>query len=447
MSNRTFYASLFAFSFALRLVTAHPPLLGGRDAAERLVVDEQSYWALGETLAKTGKFLIPEVNLGHMQGGRPGDRTAFRTPVFPTFLAAHYALFGDEKLYPRLTQMVLDSLSVCWLGWLGRRLFSPRAGRIAALAWCFSPHALFYTGLLFTETLTVHLFILAMAATWWAYNRRTVSAALASGLIVGLAILSRQYLLLAPVFWSGFAVAASASRRLTIGRGVLAAYIIGVLFLPGLWIARNAYYLGSPIISTQADVIWYGNNPLARGSNPGVLWHADHPMVEDLKRRYPGFPDTSERFTSEVYRKEAKAYFFGQLTTHPVHLAVLELRKIAVTFLPMSLPGYERTSWFYILYVAGYAAIAPLAIGGCVLAFRYRYYPQTLLLAAPVLSLAASVLGAYGNDRYRLGIESCLVVFAAFAADRLMARGTRRQPAGLPSVRVSARAAVPRDRP
>ncbi len=91
---------------------------------------------------------------------------SFRSPGYPVFVLLHRLAVGDAKMYDavRLSQAVLDSVSVLLAFLLARRLL-PFGGALAvATLTALSPHLVANTGYLLTETLTTFALALALLA-------------------------------------------------------------------------------------------------------------------------------------------------------------------------------------------------------------------------------------------------------------------------------------------
>lgn len=121
-----------------------------------------------------------------------GHYPAFgRAPVYPTFLAGVFWVFGHSYPHVRVVQAVLVSLTALFGFLLGRDLFGHREGLIAGGIASVYPGFFAYAGLLLTETLFA---LLVTAFTWCVVQMWRGGGprwAVASGVTLGLATLCR----------------------------------------------------------------------------------------------------------------------------------------------------------------------------------------------------------------------------------------------------------------
>ncbi len=187
-----------------------------------------------------------------------GVITMNRTPGYPAFLAAVFALFGESQLSVTASQMVLDALScvmVLQMGlWLGVNRWA--AGLTAVMvATClftatYTTQAL--TETVYTFVLTLGLWVLLLpsrAGSEEAYGT-TTSRVLLSGLVFGFGVLVRPSMALAALPFAALMLLRSVLMHgwrgaLSLRRlAAPAAFSAGLLVLVLPWMARN--YLTFP---------------------------------------------------------------------------------------------------------------------------------------------------------------------------------------------------------
>lgn len=145
---------------------------------------DQSAWAMVERRPITGQ---PGFN-----GYHPLSASTYYQVGYTWFVAAIYAVFGHAPAAVRLVQAAVSTASVGLQYGLGARLFSRRAGLLAAaLAAGYLPFV-YYTGLLLTETwftllqlVSVYLWLCSWPAS--AVGRPKPLLALAAGVLGGMA--------------------------------------------------------------------------------------------------------------------------------------------------------------------------------------------------------------------------------------------------------------------
>jgi 4-amino-4-deoxy-L-arabinose transferase-like glycosyltransferase len=156
-------------------------------------------------------------------------------PMIAYLIAAGTAL-ADSPVWVRLPALALGMLTTYALFLLGRDLFGPRAGVLAALLFQLTP-VLAGAGFLATPDAPLFLaWVAAMRALWRIFGGPApapLGAWLAAGLAVGLGFLSKFAIVLLPL---GAAVVAAGRRRVVRGPGPwLGAAVAATCTLPVLW--------------------------------------------------------------------------------------------------------------------------------------------------------------------------------------------------------------------
>jgi hypothetical protein len=251
--------AFLAISVRLATILPSPSPLGG---------DEAGYVVLAQTLVKSREFRIPSKYWAPIKGGKPGDNTALRQPVYPVFLAAHHAVFGLSDLFPRITLIILDAIICCLLAGITTRVFgSIRAGLFAAAIWTFWTPAIFSgygASSLYSETLVTFFLVAFMFAASGLVLRPTALATCYTGVLLALAILKRGYFLVLILFVSLWLAVLPLTLRM---KALLAlALSVGTVLPLVCWMLRNWAIIGEPFLSTQTYHLYLGNNRLARGS-------------------------------------------------------------------------------------------------------------------------------------------------------------------------------------
>jgi hypothetical protein len=203
----------------------------------------------------------------------------FYPPAYPYFIAVPYYLSGSLVLAKSL-QVGLGALLVPAIGLVGRCVFSPRIGLLAAGITAFYPELVWFSAHIWSETLF-------MVLLWWAFERTfaadatgRLSAAVAGGVLCGLAALTRETALpLAPLTglwltWTGLGRRNDASEadeargRATNPRALArgAAFVLATVLTIAPWTVRNwiVFRAFVPISTFGALNVWQGNAELQR---------------------------------------------------------------------------------------------------------------------------------------------------------------------------------------
>jgi 4-amino-4-deoxy-L-arabinose transferase-like glycosyltransferase len=230
-----------------------------------------------------------------LETGRFGSEgwMAYRTPGYPAFLAAVYAVFGHSPKAAGIVQAVFGACSSMLLVLLAARFLCARVALLAGLLHAAWPTAVVYVPVLASENLAVPLLLLTLlclaAAPGGRAARRYALTAVAGACFGYLLLVRPASVFLLP---AGVLIAVALNRRW--GR-VLApvAFLacMGVTLAP--WLVRNYRAgLGPCTLSTVGSMnFWMGNNP---GQTRGGTYH------EDLLP-----PRLGEKQRDQAYRKLA----------------------------------------------------------------------------------------------------------------------------------------------
>jgi 4-amino-4-deoxy-L-arabinose transferase-like glycosyltransferase len=200
---------------------------------------------------------------------------SLRAPGYIFFLAASFLPSGGaDRIFVRLVQSLLSTVTIALIyGIAGLTFYSISRARsrnvalLAATLLAVFPDIVFFSQTLWSETFFVFITALAIYLILWSYRSGRFPAAYAlSGLMMGLAILTREALLL---FGAGFVplwlwLVSSGARRERLLRAVV--YLAALLLVLLPWGARNyAQGRGLQLISSQGerDLIIYNLVALA----------------------------------------------------------------------------------------------------------------------------------------------------------------------------------------
>ena len=135
----------------------------------------------------------------YIEAARGQERAAVASPLYPLFLRGLVA----AGLAPRYVQVLLGAVSCTLLALIGRALWGPGTGLVAAFCAALYGPAIYFTGALLPPVLAVFLVLLLLAALLWADRQADGKAFLGVGLLLGLCLLAApQVALFAPaVLW------------------------------------------------------------------------------------------------------------------------------------------------------------------------------------------------------------------------------------------------------
>ncbi len=378
----------------------------------KLRYDEFDYYELAENLYE-GKGFVAQQNIQvQFQGGKPGEPTAYRTVVLPAFLAGHFFIFGKNTLPPRISLVLLSSLCCIFIGLTGRLLFSPKVGKISALIWALYPPCLlsgFTVDRFHTEAMGCFFIVVSFYYIVKLFRNYSLKNAAIGGLFFGMAILTRGYfaIILPLIVGYLFFFATEKKFKSAFFFGLFASVILVS------WMARNYFEMGKPVLSTQTDSFYWGNNGFSRGSVHGDVfqmppWTA--PQVLPLVAKYPGIREYSELRLSEVWTKEA----FQYAREHPKRTLWLWYKKTAAYILPFQMWRAGFYKYHYVYFI--------LLLGGIAGFWMTRNKKEFFLLLLPFIGVWIATLLTIIMDRYRYTIEPFIIIAGVYGITELVKR-------------------------
>lgn len=355
--------------------------------------------------------------------GRP--MPFWQAPFYPYFLAVLFSFFGENYYLPRLLQALAGTVTCLLVFKLGREVFSPTVGWVAALGAALYGPFLYFEGELLPTTWAVLFDAALLLVLLWGQRQGGTLPALIAGLVLGLGTLAvPNVLLFAPVaaWWMYRWWPAAAPRRRALH---VAIFAVGLLMLVGPVTLRNRIVGGEwVLISFNAGVNFYlGNNPdydRTVAARPGAGWSE----VVDLPQREAGItqPGAGSNYllgkTWEYIRTEPGDYLAlllhkGYLFWHGAEIP----RNTDPYFAAEYSPLLRLLLWKYGLAFP-FGLVSALALLGAayVLLKPERRTPATylVLLFAGVYML--SVVLFFVTGRYRLPAVPCLLLLAAYGA-------------------------------
>jgi 4-amino-4-deoxy-L-arabinose transferase-like glycosyltransferase len=392
------------------------------------IVDEQQYRQIGSSILA-----------GYGFGWGPGQLTSIRPPLYPGLLAAVWAVAGSQNLQAvRALQIVLALATTGVVYLLGARIYNVTTGRYAAAICWLYPSFVFFNFLILTETLFTLLLVLFVLLTVMLVQAPRAATALACGIALGLATLTRSILWPLPVVLCpllAILIRASWSRRLALPALVLVGYVVAV----GPWAVRNTRLQQVvTIVDTMGGInLRMGNYEYTPDDRmwDAVALSGAKSWVYGLTPAQPG-----EVMTEGRKEKWAQRQAIEYMRTHPLTTARRSLIKFADfwglerEFLAGVQGGlFAPARWFQILgslvIVGAYVLVA--AIGGVGLwVAAPRDWRMQVLLLLPLVVIVAGHTIVFGHSRYHMPL---IPILAVYAAQLLVSRG--------PSLQMVSRAA------
>ncbi len=382
---------------------------------EPQIWDERDYNALAVNLAKHGEFAFS-----------PGRPTSIRPPLYPALVSAVYQLCGLENHRAvHLLQAVISLGLVALIYGIGTMLDAQKVGTWAAALCAFYPSLVWYNNLLLTEV----LFTTLLVATCWclilAYQRDVITLLLVSGLLLGLATLTRSVLWLFPPV---FGVYLLLSWRGNFRRRVLAALVftLGFTITIAPWVARNSRLQETLVI---IDVMGgrnfmmgnYAYTPLNRAWAT-IEIKGERSWLGVLKAEHPDLPSMTQGQLDKLALRSAIHFVLDhpwltlkRSTVKFFNFWGLERELIAGAALGYFGPISKPTLVLMTLLIFGSYAVAMIAgIFGAVVRPPADWRSHGLLLLLIVFICGLHTL-AFGHSRYHLPLLPLVLCYAAIA--------------------------------
>ncbi len=418
MSSRAFalrLAPLLALALALRLlyglvlVKTHP-LLGDGLEFHNLALS----LADGHGYAQSS-FLTPHL-----------APTADKPPLYPALLAI-FTLIGGHGWAPhQVAGALIGTTTVLLVGLLGRRIGGAVVGLVAAGLAAIYPMLIAADGSFRSESLYALLITATLLAAYALHDRPDKRRALACGVLIGLATLTRSEALVLVLLLVLPTALLVVDRRRALALSAIALAAAVVVIAP--WLARCWIQFDRPVfVSTNSG-------GLLAGANCAETYHGEwlgQWRYDCLKPNHaPNEAEVSAQLASDGLH-----YARDHAGRLPVVAAVRFLRSWEL-FRPRQQLGSEhffegRDLHVEKIGVALYYLFALLSLPA-VLALRRRGQPLRIL-AAPFVLVTLVSIGAYGFTRFRIAAEPVLVVLAAVTLVQLAERCHRTRRAGPPA--------------
>jgi 4-amino-4-deoxy-L-arabinose transferase-like glycosyltransferase len=380
------------------------------------IMDEQQYSQIAQSIVA-----------GHGFAWEQGQPTSIRPPLYPAVLAGVWAVSPKNLQAVRVLQILLALATAILVYILGSRVYGPAAGAWAAAACWLYPSLIFFNFLILTETLFTFLLVAFVLLAILTVQIPRAWFALACGLMLGLAALTRSILwplplILCPLL--ALLIRAPLSRRIALPCLVLAGYTLVV----APWAIRNTRLQGVvTIVDTMGGMnLRMGNYEYTPDDR---MWDAvalvgEKSWVHGLSSDLPG-----QSITEGQKEKWAQRKAIEYMRANPF----VTLRRSLIKF--ADLWGLEREFvagvqnglytppvWFQVTgslaILLGYVAIVIAGAAGMWLAAPGDWRVHILLLLPVVLITGAHTI-VFGHSRYHLPL---MPIFAVYGAALLTAR-------------------------
>ncbi len=216
------------------------------------------------------------------QGYRIGNLRAYQPPLYSAYIAGVFLVFGTNLDIVCIVQSLMGLLVCLAVYFIGSTCCSTRVGLVSAALCAIYPPLVHISGQIWNEQLFIFLLIMAVVSLFHSERRQSTSWRIFTGILFGLAALTRDVGLFV-LFASPAFLAVSNRSKSAIARKSLTIVVSAVLVV-SVWTVRNYLVFKHIVpISTNGGINFYmGNNPEANGTHkwalpPGVVWNEESP--------------------------------------------------------------------------------------------------------------------------------------------------------------------------
>lgn len=376
------------------------PPVPGSDASE------YDCYARNMTLGRGYRGTSPDVKAA--DGQLLDHPTAYRVPATSILWAALFKIFGYRYSMVRITQGVLHSLTILLIFEIGCICFSSRIALMAAAIYTIWPTALVYADQLGSESLYVFLFCFFVFLCLKLSARPTWPHAVASGVVLGLCMLTRGNAVLMVALLIPWSIWQFRRTPGIVVRGLAVSFVAILMLVP--WAVRNYGILHSfvPFETGGGDVLLGSYNRII-ATDPLYYGYWIYPTKELSE-----FRAQIEAPNDEVQRDHVEMRLALQWTReHPDkwwYLVKSRFRRSWTPFLEPQSPALYR-----IAMVLSWGPILAFFICGCVPSAIYflRSNHPGWILHLGIAHFVLTALVFWGASRFRYPVEGLCIIIAS----------------------------------
>lgn len=355
-----------------------------------------------------------------------GQEAFFRAPFYIYILGLIYSIFGHSILAARIFGHLVGLISV-FLTWrLAGRLFSKRAGYIAALIHALYPMAVYFESELLVDSFFMMLFQLSILQLLIGTENRKLGGFILTGIIIGFAAITRPLILaLIPVYIVWILIAIRPLVE-SIKRAALVVLAMILIILP---VTIRNYVVADdfvPVASSGGINLFIGNNADADGisavmpSPLGRSWE-----IKDIK--YLAEKETGR----EMKASEISDFWLNKgmqwIKENPGRFTRLYIKKLYYCINTAELSNNRNLNLFRKSLAVlkfnpfNFGLIFALAVFSLVLIIQNRIMnKERLLIIAFIVFYFALISLFFINARFRLPAVPLIIIFAAFGLEYLI---------------------------
>lgn len=356
-----------------------------------------------------------------------GDPSAAREPGYAMFfLVPTYFIFGHSILAVQIIQTILSLVMIGGVYRIGEKLMSPLAGLIGAFLLAINLSSIIYVGEILTENFYTFTLFVGVITFLIAVQKKSQWIFFVSGLIFGLATLTRfnTALIFMILFFVLWIIQKSFKKAFT--RSLLVG--LGIVLMVTPWIVRNYIQFDQfvPGRMGSGKIIWSGSYVPWGGERLGEIYELEVfigvdklPIDEQddifMKQALQNIKDDPLGVAWIWARKPFKILLVDEMALYFNEENAL-ISNYDITFLKEN-PGV--ITFIRISFEAFHLLLIMLACYGWRLLYR-RDQAVALTFAAVIIYALSSYIPMNGVPRYLVPLWPYLMVFDGLAAHHLL---------------------------
>jgi tetratricopeptide (TPR) repeat protein len=351
-----------------------------------------------------------------------GSGPFFRAPFYAYFLGLIYAIFGPSLIAAKMIQHIIGAASCVFIFLFTESYFDRKtavmAGFLSAFSWVF----VYYEDELLLDSLLVLFGILLIWTLIRSAERRSWRGFLVSGLLLGLASITRpNFLAFLPAILIWLVIIFPGEIARTVKAFILVVAGTAILIFP---VTLRNIVIGhdNVLIASQGGINFYiGNNSRADGASAsipefGPTWQ--YSDAEYLAKKETGQlgQEMKPSVVSSFFYDKGYRYIFGK----PLSWMGLMLKKLDLFWNSYEISNnqniyfYRRFASITKILPSLFWIISPLSLIGLVLVFKKGRKYQ--IIGYFVIVYMFTVVAFFVNSRFRLPVLPFLIILASFAS-------------------------------
>lgn len=406
LADKELLISLSIFALALCLRLAYLYEISDIPSFEHPIVDSEKYSNMARALA-AGKGMSQELFW-------------FWQPFFyPFFLSVVYRFGNSSILCAKVIQALLGSFTCLLTYWLGKKVFNPAAGLIAALIVVFYGPLIFFESELLASGWASFWSLVLVLLFLETSSKKKLWSCLLLGICGALAIVTRPTFLpffAAGVVWLVIVFYRNVRNWRQVGKRT-GAILTGLLLIAIPIAALNCRVTGHfGILPASGGINFYiGNNPdyaETIGARPGSGWEE----ITTLPAKNGVLGDIWEE--QKFYNREVAEYISKEPSSFVKGLVHKSIHFLSARELPRNVDVYLFTKWSKLLdllvwkvgqFGFPFGVLLPLAVLGLISCWKKLPWPLLLF----VILYPLSIILVFVSARYRVVVIPSMAVMAS----------------------------------